>query len=408
MDFAVISNLLSEAKVSIDEFQSNGVEDSRIEAHEKVLQLARALEKPRDAILKLSFSPTVLMAVKVAHDMNLFPVLTKSTTQVSVKELAAAKPADPLLVERIMRLLVSNGFAEEPEPCNYLPTPLSEEMTRRTSIGVVESLFLEFLPSIQKTPEYLQSTGYRNPEDPLYAPLQYTNSIKGDGFSWLCENPAALSRFNSFMEGQRANRAFWGDWFPVRDVILDVPSLSPERPLLVDIGGGRGHDLLEFKARFPDAQGKLVLEDLPSVIDEFRQANDLEAAGIETVNYDFFAEAQPVLGARVYYFKYVLHDWSDDKAHIIFDHLKKAMVPGYSKVLIEEYILPDRNARAVNGMTDMAVMVFCAGLERTRQRWLSLLESVGLRVIKFWTRGGDALGIIEAEIPEEQGTKHII
>ncbi|PLB54871.1 S-adenosyl-L-methionine-dependent methyltransferase [Aspergillus steynii IBT 23096] len=401
MDFELINNLLAEAKASIDEFQTNGVEDTRIEAHEKVVQLARALEKPRDAILKLSFSPTVFMAVKVAHDMSVFPILNKSAVPVSVEELAAAKPADPLLVERIMRLLVANGFAEEPEPCKYLPTPLSEEMTQRTSIGVVESLFLEFLPSIQKTPEYLQSTGYRNPEDPMYAPLQYANNIKKDGFAWLCKDPAALSRFNSFMEGQRANRAFWGDWFPVRDVILNAPTLSADRPLLVDIGGGRGHDLLEFKTRFPDAQGKLVLEDLPSVIDEVRQANDLEGAGIETVKYDFFADVQPVHGARVYYFKYVLHDWSDEKAHIIFDHLKKAMVPGYSKVLIEEYILPDRNARAVNGMTDMAVMVFCAGLERTRQRWLNLLESVGLRVNKFWTRGGDALGIIEAEVPED-------
>lgn len=38
------------------------------------------------------------MAVKVAHDMSLFPVLNKSAVPVSVEELAAAKPADPLLV----------------------------------------------------------------------------------------------------------------------------------------------------------------------------------------------------------------------------------------------------------------------------------------------------------------------
>lgn len=38
------------------------------------------------------------MAVKVAHDMNVFPVLAKSTSPVSVEELAAAKPANPLLV----------------------------------------------------------------------------------------------------------------------------------------------------------------------------------------------------------------------------------------------------------------------------------------------------------------------
>lgn len=60
MDFAQINSLLSEVKASIDKFQSNGVDDTRIEALEKVLQLARALEQPRDAILKLSFSVSLV------------------------------------------------------------------------------------------------------------------------------------------------------------------------------------------------------------------------------------------------------------------------------------------------------------------------------------------------------------
>jgi hypothetical protein len=39
-----------------------------------------------------------------------------------------------------MRVLVANGFVEEPAPSEYLPTALCKEMTQRTSIGVVESL----------------------------------------------------------------------------------------------------------------------------------------------------------------------------------------------------------------------------------------------------------------------------
>lgn len=39
-----------------------------------------------------------------------------------------------------MRLLVVNGFAEEAEPYEYLPTAISQEIKNRTSIGVVESL----------------------------------------------------------------------------------------------------------------------------------------------------------------------------------------------------------------------------------------------------------------------------
>ncbi|PWY84759.1 S-adenosyl-L-methionine-dependent methyltransferase [Aspergillus heteromorphus CBS 117.55] len=396
-----IQPIWAEVQSSLEAFQSSGTESARIDALEKASKLTRALEKPRDAILKLAYTPNALMAVKVAHDMQVFPVLATATSPVSVGELAALKPADPLLVERMMRLCVAFGFADEPSPCEYLPTAVTKEMVNRTSIGVVESLFLEFLPAVQKTPEYLASTGYQNPEDPLFAPLQYTNDMTEDGFAWLCQHPDALARFNNFMEGQRADRPHWADWFPVADRVLAQADPDPERALIVDIGAGRGHDLLGFQSRFPDSPGKLILEDLPLVIDEVQGARDLDAAGIVPVKYNFFTERQPVKGSRVYYFKNVMHDWSDDKARIILNHVIEAMEPGYSKLIMEEYIVPDRNATAIHGMTDLAVMVFCSGLERTTQQWTRLLNSVGLRVNKFWTREGDGLGVIEAELAEE-------
>ncbi|CAI7641062.1 unnamed protein product [Penicillium discolor] len=400
MDIQHLRSLLAETKALLDSYESNKTDTVRVEAQDKAAQLARALERPRDAIIKLSFSPIILMAVKTAHDMNVFPVLAQATAPVPLAKLAAAKPADPLLVERIMRVLVANGFVEEPAPSEYLPTALSREMTQHTSIGAVGSMFLEFLPSIQKVPEYLQSTNYRNPDDPMFAPLQYTHNLKIGAFTWLCQNPEALTRFNSFMEGYRGNRPHWADWFPVRERLLDHPDITAEIPLLVDIGAGRGHELIGFRERFLDAPGKLVMEDLSSVVDEAREALDLEAASIDTVAHDFFAEVQPVKGARAYYFKNVLHDWSDEKVTVIFNNLKPAMKRGFSKVIMEEYILPDKNARSLPCMTDIAVMVFCCGLERTRQRWSDLLTAVGLRVLKFWVRDGDGLGIIEAELAE--------
>ncbi|BCR98264.1 uncharacterized protein AKAW2_31583S [Aspergillus luchuensis] len=392
-----LQSIWTNVQSSLDAFQADGTEYNRIDALEKATQLARALEKPRDAILKLAYTPTALMAVKVAHDMKVFPALANATSPVPVSELAALKPADPLLVERMMRLCVAFGFAAEPVPGKYLPTAVTKEMVNRTSVGVVESLFCEFLPTIQKTPEYLQVTNYRNPEDPLFAPLQYTNNMKEDGFMWLCQNAEALARFNKFMEGQRADRPHWADWFPVQERVLADADSNPDRAMIVDIGGGRGHDLLGFKKRFPNAPGKLVLEDLPVVIDEVRGAQDLEGANIVPVKYNFFTEQQPVKGARVYYFKNVMHDWSDEKARIILNYVVEAMEPGYSKLIMEEYIVPDQNASAIHGMTDVAVMVFCSGLERTTQQWTRLLDSVGLRVNKFWTRAGDGLGVVEAE-----------
>lgn len=55
-----VQSLSKDVQTSLDALQqagSNGAADpARVDAHEKVLELARALEKPRDTILKLSFS----------------------------------------------------------------------------------------------------------------------------------------------------------------------------------------------------------------------------------------------------------------------------------------------------------------------------------------------------------------
>lgn len=158
---------------------------------------------------------------------------------------------------------------------------------------------MEILPIIHKTPEYFKKTNYRNPDDPMMTPLQYTYDLNIDGFTWLHQNPESLTRFNNFMEGQRAGRPHWGDWFPVLERILTHPDINPNVPLLVDVGAGRGHDLIGFKTRFPNATGRFILEDLPSAIEEVRRENDREIAGIETVAYDFFAEEQPVRGKNI-------------------------------------------------------------------------------------------------------------
>jgi hypothetical protein len=50
-----------------------------------------------------------------------------------------------LLVERIMRVLVCNGFASELGPGQYEPTHLSKQMTERKTIGTMDSLYVSCL-----------------------------------------------------------------------------------------------------------------------------------------------------------------------------------------------------------------------------------------------------------------------
>lgn len=135
---------------------------------------------------------------------------------------------------------------------------------------------------MNKTPEYFQKTGYKSPDDPTNGPFQYVYNTTGSCWDWMAKHPDTLDRFNTFMEGGRDRTAHWAQWFPVQTQLLD--GAVADRPLLVDVGGGRGHDILGFKELFPSTSGRLVLEDLPSVIEDIQSLD----GGIRRVKHDFF------------------------------------------------------------------------------------------------------------------------
>lgn len=43
--------------------------------------------------------------------------------------------------------------------------------------------------------------------------------------------------------------------YPVEQQLIQGADVKPEAPFLVDIAGGLGHDIAEFKQRFPDHPG---------------------------------------------------------------------------------------------------------------------------------------------------------
>ena len=75
-----------------------------------------------------------------------------------------------------------------------------------------------------------------------------------------------------------------------------------------------------------------------------------------------------------------------------------AMKKGYSKMLLFEWILPDKDTPFYPALLDINMMAVLNGMERTREQWTRLLEAVGLKVVKFWTIADDVEGLVEAEL----------
>ncbi len=98
---------------------------------------------------------------------------------------------------------------------------------------------------------------------------------------------------NDYLGGYNLGRPLWMDprVYPVEERLIDGADSSPDAPFLVDIGGNVGHDLERFQSRYPNAPGKLILQDLPMMIDQIK---GLDPA-ITRMGYDFHDE-QPVKG----------------------------------------------------------------------------------------------------------------
>lgn len=93
------------------------------------------------------------------------------------------------------------------------------------------------------------------------------------------------------MASRREPELSWLSVYPVQERLGDDgDGCRPSRPLYVNIGGGIGHQCAQFRERYPDVPGRVVLQDLPHSI-----AAALPTPGVENMAHDFF-EPQPVEG----------------------------------------------------------------------------------------------------------------
>ena len=225
--------------------------------------------------------------------------------------------------------------------------------------------------------EYFENNGYKNPEDAFEAPFQFAYNTKQHYFDWLQTQPEAQSAFNSVMTFSQQLRG--KNWFEIYPVAEKLNS-SSDRALLVDIGGGVGHDVIAFKERFPDIVGELVVQDLPQVIESIDGAL---SDGIVAIGHNMF-EPQPIRGAKAYYLRTVLHDWPDKQALDVLARIREVMAED-SVLLINEHTAPESlEVPVIPATLDIQMMEVFSSLERTEEQWVSLLERAQFKVAKVW------------------------
>ncbi|KAJ4152839.1 hypothetical protein LMH87_009359 [Akanthomyces muscarius] len=355
-------------------------------------QLTGSLSHPASAAVELAFAPFITVAARIAIGMGLFKLIADNQGPISSKDLAEKSSGEELLIIRTLRPLASVGVVKEAGERLWEPTPVTHAMATEEISAGHRMIGEMIVGAAQKAPKYLKEYGYRCPADPRDGLMQFAFQTKLTTFELFSSMPPVLRDFNLFMGNTMGARDYWVDWYPVEQQLLD--GAHDRTPFLVDVGAGKGHDLVAFHEKYPN-KGRLVLQDLATVTDSVKETLD---PAIDVMTYNFFTE-QPVHGARAYFYHHILHDWSDEKCLEILAPLKKAMTPGYSKVLLHEMIVPELGASTFHAMLDMTMMAFNAGMERTERQWRELLDKAGFEVVKVWApMQEDADGIVEAMV----------
>ncbi len=235
--------------------------------------------------------------------------------------------------------------------------------------------------------EYFLKYGFDNPGANPNNPsmFQFINNTDLEYFEWMTTNPdkSHLDNFNVSMAGSlEAERIDTGetfiDTFPFTQELADI---SPDEIAVVDVGGGYGHLLREFRTKYPHINAKVALEDLPETVAGAGGVVPGENTIIQP--YNFFNEVQPIKGARFYILRHVLHDWPDHACRKILQNIAPALLKGKSKIFLVEVVLENQDTSAWGALMDINMMKF-GGMGRKERQWRAVVESAGLKVVKIW------------------------
>ncbi|KAL6717503.1 hypothetical protein ACLMJK_005418 [Lecanora helva] len=304
----------------------------------------------------------------------------KDGDSINAEALATITGYNTLLIERIMRLVTYAGYCNEIGENEYTANEVTHLANAPAMLGGIRHLYDLFLPIGAVLPQYLRETGVHQfptkPED--RSPFFYGHNMQF--WDFFETHPRDRADFDNLMEGRRKGLPEWYEMFPMASKLGPNTKRDPGAVLFVDVGGNKGHDAINFHHTHPEIPGRLILQDLPPMIERVRKDPPKD---IELMTYDFFTP-QPIKGARVYYFRNICHDWSDEQCQRILTNTVNSMERGYSTILIDDFVLPNTGAPLRGGAVDFLMMMYTSGIERSLKHWQKLLDACNLEIVKVW------------------------
>lgn len=172
--------------------------------------------------------------------------------------------------------------------------------------------------------------------------------------------------------------------FDIKHLVNSFPWTSIDTPgsTIVDVGGGHGTVSRELHGH--TTHTKFIVQDLPgTALEGERALPEQYKSRISFMAHDFF-NPQPIAGASVYLFRWILHNWADPYAIKIIRNQTAVMEPG-AKIIVQEQ-MPEAtadtrwSAKSKRNL-DMIQATAWNSLERTLPDWEKLFKEADPRLV---------------------------
>lgn len=293
--------------------------------------------------------------------------------------IAAQLGLDPTLCYRLLRALGSLELLQEDDQRRFALTDTGALLRKdhpQTLRGVT---LLEEGPehyALWKHVPAMIRDGQQN---------AFIREFKRMAFEHAAHDPGYAAVFNEAMSSYSSAQTAWA--LEALDA-YDFSSITH----LCDIGGGHGHLLCSFLAKYASLKGTVL--ELPSVIEHqgLLWADKLNVgARCAYAAGDMFVA---VPAADAYMMKMILHDWNDEECSQILRTIAKAASPG-GRVFIVEHVIPGRDTPHFAKLFDMHMMCWGTGRERTVEEYAALLARAGWTYVRTWFPQSRMMGAVE-------------
>jgi hypothetical protein len=374
------------------------------------------LSHPSETMLQVLWArPTHLSTIRMGVEIKLFhaieglPPAGASSAEIARK---CEKEVDAVLVgryvshhrdhahianpeARILRHLAAMGTVREVAPDTFASSRMVSALTDSAYQEAVGFICDSFDPVLHNVTPFFREHGFSSPISGLDGPFQRAYNCKGSHmFEYMSKFDLDMGRqFAGMMEvwSRGRPRWFYDDYYPVKERL--ITGAETGGPFLVDIGGGSGHDVEGLRQAFEGyLPGKLVLQDRPDIVGIAKVG-----PGVETMVHDFTTE-QPVKCARAYFLHSIIQDWNDEVNTQILKSIVPAMKRGYSKVLVNDFVVPNQGAHWAQTCLDWELMASLGARHRTESEHQKLYEGAGFKMIGLWRHPQSLDALIELEL----------